>query len=60
MRETMVTQPKPKKPLATLAKDLKKIRKRPLAKADIESANRIFEEIDREKNSSLKSERENP
>ncbi len=39
---------KPRKPFSTLAKDLKKIRKRPLTQAEIDRANKVFDRIEKE------------
>ncbi len=55
-----MAHPKPKKPFATLAEDLKKIRKRPLTRDEIDRANRVFDEIGREKNPSSRHQPESP
>lgn len=49
-----MTHPKSKKPFSTLAEDLKKVRNRPLTRDEIDRANRVFGEIEREKNPSTR------
>jgi hypothetical protein len=48
--------PRAKKPFATLAKDLREIRRRPLTQEQINNLNRIFIEIEKKQKSDISEE----